>query len=202
MKFKSLLLAGVVVCGIGLVGCTPVKDGRNYTGIEKVALTVLEPDELTSIKETVVPGGSKNKSSDKDLTITLNLAHSAKDVALDNALLKSTRVLSVLEEAYKKGFNNYKFIINTADFDVYGNEQKMKILEIVVDAKDADKIKFENFDYKNLEKISTIKEFNYMKEDKKEDKKENPVTNSDNDDVKTQNTDNKIETENKVEVKK
>lgn len=173
LKVKSIVLFSLLLASTSLVGCIPVSMGitEKRSDIEKVAMTVLDSDELVSIKETELDKTSKKSKARKDLDITLNLAHSAKSVALDNALLKSTKVIAVLEETFEEKINDYKFIINTTKFDVYGNEQKMKILEISVDNDEVGKIKFENFDYRNLEKLSEIKKFNYLKDDVKSDSK-------------------------------
>lgn len=173
LKVKSIVLFSLLLASTSLVGCIPVSMGitEKRSDIEKVAMTVLDSDELVSIKETELDKTSKKSKARKDLDITLNLAHSAKSVALDNALLKSTKVIAVLEETFEEKINDYKFIINTTKFDVYGNEQKMKILEISVDNDEVGKIKFENFDYRNLEKLSEIKKFNYLKDDVKSDGK-------------------------------
>lgn len=168
IKFKNIALISVIVAGIGLTGCTSsmTSGGKNYSNIEKVAMRVLAEDELVSIKEVELKKSSgKKKKVQKDLNVTLNLPHSAKDVAVDNALLKSTRIISILEESFGENLNNYNFIVNTTQFDVYGNEQKVKILEISIDNSDVEKINFENFDYRNLEKISKIKKYNYLKDD-------------------------------------
>lgn len=167
LRIKNIALLSILLISTSLVGCIPVSMGimEKRSDIEKVALTVLNSDELISIKETELDEKSKKNKVRKDLCITLNLPHSVKSVALDNALLKSTRVMNVLEETFEEKINDYKFIVNTTKFDVYGNEQKIKILEISVDNDEVEKIKFENFDYKNLVKISDIKKFNYLKDD-------------------------------------
>ena len=167
LKIRSIALISILLASTNLVGCMPISMGiiEKHSDIEKVALTVLDSNELISIKETELDEKTKKNKTKKDLCITLNLAHSVESVALDNALLKSTRVINVLEETFEEKINDYKFIVNTTKFDVYGNEQKIKILEISVDNDEVEKIKFENFDYKNLEKISDIKKFNYLKDD-------------------------------------
>lgn len=167
LKIRSIALISILLASTSLVGCMSISMGiiEKHSDIEKVALTVLDSNELISIKETELDEKTKKNKAKKDLCITLNLAHSVESVALDNALLKSTRVINVLEETFEEKINDYKFIVNTTKFDVYGNEQKIKILEISVDNDEVEKIKFENFDYKNLEKISDIKKFNYLKDD-------------------------------------
>lgn len=167
LKIRSIALISILLASTSLVGCMSISMGiiEKHSDIEKVALTVLDSNELISIKETELDEKTKKNKTKKDLCITLNLAHSVESVALDNALLKSTRVINVLEETFEEKINDYKFIVNTTKFDVYGNEQKIKILEISVDNDEVEKIKFENFDYKNLEKISDIKKFNYLKDD-------------------------------------
>lgn len=166
LNLKTIALFSTLLISTSLVGCIPVSTGiiEKRSDIEKVALTVLDSDELISIKETELDVKTEKNKAKKDLCITLNLMHSVESVALDNALLKATRVLNALEETFREQMNDYKFIINTTKFDIYGNEQKMKILEIVIDNDEVEKIKFENFDYKNLEKISKIEKFNYLKD--------------------------------------
>lgn len=166
LNLKTIALFSILLVSTSLVGCIPVSTGiiEKRSDIEKVALTVLDSDELISIKETELNVKTEKNKAKKDLCITLNLMHSVESVAIDNALLKATRVLNVLEETYKDQMNDYKFIVNTNKFDIYGNEQKMKILEILIDNDEVEKIKFENFDYKNLEKISKIEKFNYLKD--------------------------------------
>lgn len=166
LNLKTIALFSILLVSTSLVGCIPVSTGiiEKRSDIEKVVLTVLDSDELISIKETELNVKTEKNKAKKDLCITLNLMHSVESVAIDNALLKATRVLNVLEETYKDQMNDYKFIVNTNKFDIYGNEQKMKILEILIDNDEVEKIKFENFDYKNLEKISKIEKFNYLKD--------------------------------------
>lgn len=163
LKAKNIILCTIILTSISLAGCVP--NTMNITDMERVAMTVLDEEELVSIKEIELDDSSKKGKSKKDLNITLNLSHSAKSVALDNALLKITRVISALEGAFEEKLNDYKFIINTTQYDVYGNEQKIKILEILIDNDEIEKIRFRNFDYKNLEQLSEIKTFNYLKED-------------------------------------
>lgn len=167
LNIKKLAFLGIVLSGIYLVGCVPLypREDVKRSEIEKVAMAVLDADELVSIKEIELDKTSKKKNSKKDLEVILNLPHSAENVALDNALLKSTNIMNILEDNFKNNLNNYKFVINTNQFDVYGNEQKIKILEISVKNEEVEKIKFENFDYNNLEKLAEIKKFNYLKED-------------------------------------
>lgn len=168
LNLKKVTLISVLLVSTSLVGCVSVSKGIMGKGsdVEKVALTILDSDELISIKETELDKDKdkKNKSK-KNLCITLNLKHSVESVALDNALLKVTKVLNILEETFKEQMNDYKFIINTNNFDVYGNEQKIKILEISIDNNEVEKINFKNFNYKNLEKIAKIEKFNYLKDD-------------------------------------
>lgn len=165
-KTKSIFLLILILVSISLVGCksTLIGFNKNYTQIEKVAMTVLDIDELVSIKETEIDKKVNNKAK-KDLTITLNLPHSTKTIALDNALLKSSNIILMLEETFEEIINDYKFVINTTILDVYGNEQKVKILEIAIKDSEVEKINFKNFDYKNLEQIAQIKKFNYLKEE-------------------------------------
>lgn len=166
LRIKNIALISILLTSVSLVGCIPISMSitEKYSDVEKVAMTVLDSDELISIKETELDEKSKKSKARRDLDISLNLAHSAESVALDNALLKSTRVINVLEETFKEKINDYKFIINTTKLDIYGNEQKIKILEISIDNDEVEKIKFENFDYKNLEKLSNIEKFNYLKD--------------------------------------
>lgn len=173
LNIKKLAFISVAVLGIFLVGCMPISlnDIEKLSDIEKVAITVLDTDELISIKEVELDKSGKKKNSNKDLEINLNLPHSAKNIALDNALLKSVRVIKVLEETFEDKLNNYKFNINTNQFDVYGNEQKIKILEISIVNEEVEKINFDNFDYKNLVHISEIKKFNFLKEESEENDK-------------------------------
>lgn len=167
LNVKKFAFLGIALSGIYLVGCVPLypKEDVKRSEIEKVAMAVLDADELVSIKEVELNKTDKKKNSKKDLEVILNLPHSAENIALDNALLKSTNIMNILEDNFKDNLNNYKFVINTNQFDVYGNEQKIKILEISVKNEEVEKIKFENFDYNNLEELAEIRKFNYLKED-------------------------------------
>lgn len=167
LNVKRVFLAGVIMIGLLNIGCMPLDILNEFkrSDIEKVILTVLTPEELISVKEINVESSKKTDNPKKDLVVTLNLAHSAKNIAVDNALLKITYVINTLEEVFKDSLNDYKFIINTNEFDIYGNKQKLKILEISIKNEDIEKINFENFNYKNLEQIAEIKKFNYLKDE-------------------------------------
>lgn len=166
LKVKNIVIFGVLVAGLTFSGVKSLGKviSNKQSDMEAVATTVLDNSELISIKEVVVDENVKKKYAKSDLVISLHLEHSSPSIALDNALLKINRVMAVLEGAFKDKINNYKFLINSTALDVYGNEQKVKILEIVVNNEDVDKINFENFNYRNLEKFAEIKKYNYLKE--------------------------------------
>ena len=178
LKIKNIFLVGIIISSLSAVGCvsSTMLSMDKHTNIEKIALTVLTKEELVAIKEVKLDDSNNSK---KDLIITLNLSHCAKSVALENALLKATHTMNALEEVFKDSLNDYTFIVNTDNIDIYGNKQKIKILELYIKNEEIDKINFENFNYKNLEKIATIKKFNYLEDNSK-------VTNSfiDNDKLK------------------
>ena len=157
-KLKIFILT--LMASVFLVGCTSsLLNSNKYTDIEKLIMSVILPTELSSVKEV------ENKEGKKDLTVTLNLEHSVKTVALDNALFKITSIIELLETNFKEEMNDYNFIINANVFDVYGNEKEEKILEISIDNDEVEKINFTNFNYRNLEILSDIKKFNYLSED-------------------------------------
>lgn len=198
LNLKRVVLISILLVSLNLVGCNSIynKISKKYSDVEVVATTVLNDSELVSIKEIELNKDDKN--SKKDLVISLNLPHSSQSVALDNALLKCTRIMNVLEDTFKEKLNDYTFIINTNNFDIYGNEQKMKILEIKIENDTVDKINFENFNYKNLEQLSTIKKFNYLEEKENTEETangENEVLENNEDSLNTESTEEKLNVE-------
>lgn len=198
LNSKRVVLISILLVSLNLVGCNSIynKISKKYSDVEVVATTVLNDSELVSIKEIELNKDDKN--SKKDLVISLNLPHSSQSVALDNALLKCTRIMNVLEDTFKEKLNDYTFIINTNNFDIYGNEQKMKILEIKIENDTVDKINFENFNYKNLEQLSTIKKFNYLEEKENTEETangENEVLENNEDSLNTESTEEKLNVE-------
>ena len=164
LKVKNIAIFGILIGSVAMTGCSLTKKLGGHSDMEAVAMNVLNEWELVSIKEVVVDENVKKKYAKSNLVISLNLEHSAPSIALDNALLKINRVMAVLEDSFKEKLNDYKFIINTDTLDIYGNEQKVKILEVTIKNEDVDKINFENFNYRNLEKLANIKKYNYLKE--------------------------------------
>lgn len=198
LNSKRVVLISILLVSLNLVGCNSIynKISKKYSDVEVVATTVLNDSELVSIKEIELNKDDKN--SKKDLVISLNLPHSSQSVALDNALLKCTRIMNVLEDTFKEKLNDYTFIINTNNFDIYGNEQKMKILEIKIENDTVDKINFENFNYKNLEQLSTIKKFNYLEEKENTEETangENEVLENNEDSLNTESAEEKLNVE-------
>lgn len=190
LKVKNIAIFGILVGSVAMTGCMSLTNKiGGQSDMEAVAMKVLNEWELVSIKEVVVDENVKKKYSKSNVVISLNLEHSAPSIALDNALLKINRVMAVLEDSFKEKLNDYKFIINTDTLDVYGNEQKVKILEVTIKNEDVDKINFEKFNYRNLEKLSNIKKYNYLKEyyeglDKNTEKE---TVSKDNSEVKNDN---------------
>lgn len=166
LKIKALLLFFILILSMNLVGCKSslLSINSKHSDMEKIVIAILDDNELISIKEEKTKIKVNNKEQ-KNLTITLNLPHSSKTVALDNAMSTATKIIYVLEETFKDVIHDYKFVINTNVLDIYGNKQKVKILEIAIDDIEVDKINFENFDYKNLKDISKIKKFNYLNDE-------------------------------------
>lgn len=175
-KFKYVILLFMIILSMGLALSFRVNTlfQESYYTTEKVTKTILktviDEKEIVSVKETIMKDKNKNF---KNLDINLNLKNTTKTIAMDTAMLKVTQIINVLEDNFSNEvINDYKFIINTTQHDIYGNEQKIKILEIYVPRDTIRKIKFENFDYRNLEQIAQVKKFNFLKEDDlKEDSK-------------------------------
>ena len=191
LKVKNIVIFGVLVVGLTFSGMKLVSKAISgkQSDMEAVAINVLDESELISIKETVVDENIKKKYSKSNLTVSLHLDHSSPSIALDNALLKINRVMSILESTFEDKINDYKFIINTTAMDVYGNEQKVKILEVVVNNDDVDKINFEKFNYRNLEKFAQIKKFNYLKEYYDSLEENTQLKSNSEEDVKVENND-------------
>lgn len=184
LKVKNIAIFGILVVSITMTGCMSLtKKIGGQSDMEAVAMKVLNELELVSIKEVIVDENIKKKYYKSNVVVTLNLEHCAPSIALDNALLKINRVMAILEDSFKEKLNDYKFIINTDTLDIYGNEQKVKILEISIKNEDVDKINFENFNYRNLEKLANIKKYNYLKEYYEELDKNTGITPKDNSEV-------------------
>ncbi|MBQ3421785.1 MAG: hypothetical protein IJH34_08945, partial [Romboutsia sp.] len=173
MKFKKRI--GTIALSIGLIvsmtGCVSFNNTKKSSDIEKAILTIVDSEELITVKEDVI-STDKNKKEKKDVTITLNLNHSSETIAYDDALRTITKITNMLESVFKEEMNNYKFIINYSDFDIYVNEQKAKLLEVALENNEVEKINFDNFDYRNLDKIAKIKKFAFLEDKTSEENTE------------------------------
>lgn len=182
MNSKKILMGAFLASSLVLTGCSSSLISNNsYSEIEKVALTVIDSDELIRIKEIPV----SNTKDKKDLEIYLNLNNATKTILYDMAINTSANIMRALEPVFEDELNDYKFIINEVDLDVYGNEQKSKVLELIVPEEEVSKINFENFRNSNLDKISKVTKFGSLKEEK--------VHNVNVSDVKTKNNSEKKE---------
>ena len=159
----TLLTLGVLFGSAFFTGCSSDKG----TSIEKVIGTVLTPSELVKVVETDSNRKIKDKTL-KDVEITINLDSLSKSIAYEKSLEKVSFVLSTLDTVLEDEINDYVFKVNSSKLDVYGNKQKVKVIEVSIDKNTVDKINFENFDYLNLDKICEVKKFKYLTEKESE----------------------------------
>lgn len=181
MNSKKMLLGAFLASSLVLTGCSSsLIPNSGISQYEKVALTVVRENELVRIKEVPVSNSKKKK----DLEVYLNIRNATTSILYDMAINKSANVLRALEPVFKDELNNYKFIINSVELDVYGNEQKSKVLELTISEEEVSKINFEHFKNGNLDKISTVTKFGILKED---------VDNVNISDEKNKNSDKNLE---------
>ena len=162
MKDKNKILTlSVFAASALLVGCT---SNEKHTEIEDALYTALTPAELVKVVETDSDRTIKDKTL-KDVEITINLEGLSKSIAYEQCLEKVSSVLGTVDYILGEDVvNNYVFKVNTSKLDVYGNKQKVKVIEVSIDKNTVDKINFEHFDYKNLDKIAKVKQFKYLTE--------------------------------------
>lgn len=161
-KIKRMHILSIALLGSFIItGCA---GNKKLSDIEKVVYTVLPIDEIVSVTET-----ESNKKYEgeplKDVTIVLNLDRVSKSIAYEKSLETATMLLANMDIALENKINDYTFLINSSKLDVYGNAQKVKVVEIKIDKNTVDKINFENFDYLNLDKITEVKKFKYLTEE-------------------------------------
>ena len=157
---KVYMLCTVLLGCIIATGCTPDK---KLSDVEKVVYTTLPSEEVVSVTET--PSDKKIKGETlNDVKIVLNLDSASKSIAYEKSLETATHLLANMDVALENKINDYTFLINSSKLDVYGNSQKVKVVEIKIDKNTVDKINFDNFDYLNLDKISEVKKFKYLTE--------------------------------------
>lgn len=160
---NSFFAAGLISSGLFLGGCTPKE---NYTPIEKTLYSILPKEEVVKIIETDSERKNKDKTL-KDVEIVLNVDTLSKSIAYEKSLEKITNILAVMDTVLEGEINNYVFKVNSSNIDVYGNKQKVKVIEVSIDKDTVDKINFEHFDYLNLDKICKVTKFKYLTEKEK-----------------------------------
>lgn len=159
-NMKNLLVLGLFSIGLFSTGCM---SNNKYTDLEKVLYSILTQEELVKVLET----NSDKKIGDKtlkDVEIVLNLDGLSKSIAYEKSLEKVTTVLGVVDSVFEEDINSYIFKVNSSKLDIYGNKQKVRVIEVSIDKDTVDKINFENFDYLNLDKICKVTKFKYLTE--------------------------------------
>lgn len=159
-KKINLLTLGVLTSSVFLTGCN---SGDNYTNIEKVVYASLSSNEVVKIIESDSNKQIKGHTL-KDVEIVLNLDNLSKSIAYEQSLEKVTMLLGVLDSALENEINDYVFKVNSSKLDIYGNKQKVKVIEVSIDKDTVNKINFDNFDYLNLDKICKVTKFKYLTE--------------------------------------
>ena len=158
---KAYLVCSSVLGSLLLTtGCS---QDKNVSEVEQVIYSILPADEVVKIEETdseVKIEGEKLK----DVKIILNLDKYSKSIIYEKSLEVATNILSTIDLTLENKINNYTILVNSSNLDVYGNSQKVKVLEVNIDKDTVDKINFEHFDYLNLDKIAEVKKFKYLTE--------------------------------------
>jgi hypothetical protein len=157
IKKRFPILASIALIGIIVVGCRGSKD----TSVKSVITSLIPEDYLVSVVEEE-SNVILDKYTLRNVEITLNLETYSQSVLDEKIMEYVTNVISATDLLLEDKINNYKFIINSSYLDIYGNNHKVKVMEIAIDKETVDKINFANFDYKNLEAISTVTRFDFL----------------------------------------
>ena len=115
--------------------------------------------------------------------------------------IMTTTILNSLHSVLSDEIVNYTILVNTTTIDIYGNEQKVKALKIEVSKDILDKINFDNFDYKNLDKICPVTKFKYLT-DNELDKKADDTSTENKSESNQDNSKNIEKEDTKVENEK
>lgn len=159
---KAYLLCSSLLGSLFFVtGCTRYKQTSE---IEQIVYSILSSDEVTRIEETQSDVTIEGDVL-KDVKITLNLDKFSKSIIYDKSLDIITNILSGIDLILENKINNCTILVNSSELDVYGNAQKVKVLEFNIDKDTLDKINFEHFDYLNLDKVAEVKKFKYLTEE-------------------------------------
>lgn len=156
------------------VGCS----NSNSVAINDVIYSILPMEEVVKIEETKSDVSFEGETLN-DLKLILNLDKYSKSMIYDKSLEVVTEILKGVDLTLENKFNKLNIAINSSEVDIYGNAQKVKVLEIDIDRETLNKINFDNFDYLNLDDIAKVKKFNFLNEDdnnkdnKNEDNREN-----------------------------
>lgn len=168
-KTKAKILTLAIIGTLGLSGCQ-AKKKTDITHI--LQSTTVHKDQIVSVKET--PIKDSKKKDIKDVEITLNLRNISKTIIYEESLQTINKALYSLESILGDSINDYTFKINSSVLDIYGNEQKVRVLDLKIKNESVSKIKFENFDYKNLDKISEVKKYKILLDEEKSVTEPNP----------------------------
>lgn len=166
-----------------------IKDNKSLSDVEKVLYSVVSADEIVKVTEEA---NADNKKV-KDIEIVLNLDKVSKTIVYDESLRMTTTILNSLHSVLSDEIVNYTILVNTTTIDIYGNEQKVKALKIEVSKDILDKINFDNFDYKNLDKICSVTKFKYLTDNELDKKADD--TSAENKSELNQDNDKDIEKE-------
>ena len=174
-----------------------IKDNKSLSDVEKVLYSVVSADEIVKVTEEA---NTDNKKV-KDIEIVLNLDKVSKTIVYDESLRMTTTILNSLHSVLSDEIANYTILVNTTTIDIYGNEQKVKALKIEVSKDILDKINFDNFDYKNLDKICPVTKFKYLT-DNELDKKADDTSTENKSESNQDNSKNIEKEDTKVENEK
>lgn len=158
---KAYLVSSTLLGSLFLMaGCS---NNNNISEIQEVIYTVLPSEEIVKVEETESDVAIEGERL-KDVKIILNLEKYSKSIIYDKSLETATYILSALDLALENKINNCTVLVNSSKLDIYGNSQKVKVLEININKDTLDKINFKNFDYLNLDDIAEVKKFKYLTE--------------------------------------
>lgn len=120
---------------------------------ETTEVIVLTPEE----KAKEIFGDNLNSftiSGNNSLVVGSKLAYGWNEKSMMDSFLRKTVML--LEEVQNEGYADITIVGSADGTDVYGNDTEFDVFTMVIEKKELEKINFEQFNYKNLELVSTV----------------------------------------------
>lgn len=93
-------------------------------------------------------------SDNNSLVVGSKLAYGWNEKSMMDSFLRKTVML--LEEVQNEGYTDITIVGSADGTDVYGNDTEFDVFTMVIEKEELEKINFEQFNYKNLELVSTI----------------------------------------------